>query len=602
MRNQFNGCLTAILVCFMAASAHAQEPVDRSSSFLGRWKGLVPLAGSPIDLQLNISRNEEGLQIAVTALRLQAINAPATDILTRDGRLAFELAVASLRMDVGLTPDEEGLKGRFAFLEGPPAAVALPPTEFMMRKVPPIDGTLDVTRYNGTLAIPGGGNVGISLVLADVDGKPVAEVDILQQGITGLIVDVERAKDNPNQYRFVLPVPVPATMDMELADGVFEGTFSQGPFDLPLVMAPGEAPVVAEPQRPQEPKPPFPYEMRELQVPTLQGHELAGTLVMPLKAAAEGAPVVVMVTGSGPQDRDEALMGHRPFYVLADRLARQGIASFRYDDRGTKESGGVFEGAITADFAHDAAAAVALVRTQPGIDARRIGVLGHSEGSTVAAMVGAGEAPDYADADRPDFLVLLAGPGVPGHEVLREQMRRLLVSEGIDEENVSRISVAQEALLDAVIGDADRDTLLARARALQEAQLAVNGLAQTLTEADKEALSEKAIVGLETPWMRSFLLQDPRESLRKLTMPVLAVNGTLDSQVWHEQNLPEIEKAVREGGGTIEIMRIEGLNHLLQPARTGAVSEYQTIEITMDEDTMGRIASWINRTMVPAGR
>ena len=594
--------LPAILVILVANPVFAQAGADRNSPFTGRWTGQVPIVGSPIDLQLDITVEEGGLKVDATALRVQAVNVRATEVEINDDRLTFRMKAAALVMAIGLSPGEEGLNGSFSFLEGPAAATALPPTEFTLESVPRIEGALDVTRYNGTLTIPGGGKLGLSLLLAEVAGKPVAEIDIAQQGLSGLIVAVERDADNPNRYRFNLPVPVPATMELELADGVFEGTFSQGPYNLDLIMAAGEAAVVVEPLRPQEPKPPFPYEMRELKVPTRQGHELVGTLVIPDKAPPTGLPAVLLVTGSGPQDRDEALMDHRPFYVLADRLARQGIASFRCDDRGVKASGGVFEEAITADFAHDAAAAFSVLQKQPEIDASRCGLLGHSEGSTVVAMVGAGEAPGYEQEARPGFVVLLAGPGVPGHEVLREQMRQLLVSEGVDEAMVKRISEAQESLLDAAIEDADMDTLVARSRVLQDAQFELNGLAETLGDSEKEELARKGAAGLKTPWMANFLVQDPRSTLRKLAMPVLAVNGTLDTQVWHEQNLPEIEKAVRDGGGRIEIMRIKGLNHLLQPARTGGVSEYQTIEITMDEDTMGRIASWINRTSAPAGR
>ena len=594
--------LAVIVAILVSATAFAQDADRRGEEFLGRWIGQVPITGSPIDLQLNIASEEQGLLIEVTALRVQAINTRATEVELKDGLLDFKVSAAGLVMKIDLTPGEAGLSGSFDFLEGPAPAVALPPTDFTLRSVPRLDGVLDVTRYNGTLALPGGSTLGLSLLLAEIDGKSFAEIDIAQQGISGLILDVQREDDSPNRYRFTLPVPVPATMDMELAEGVFEGTFSQGPYNLDLVMAPGEAAVMVEPERPQEPEPPFPYEMRELKVPTRQGHELFGTLVVPNRLPPDGAPAVLLVTGSGPQDRDEALMGHRPFYVLADRLARQGIASFRCDDRGVKASGGVFDGATTMDFAHDAAAAFGVMRSQPGIDSARCGLLGHSEGSTVVAMVGAGEAPGYTEEPLPAFVVLLAGPGVPGHEVLREQMRRLLISEAVEDAFVARISEAQEALLDAAIENSDDATLIARARALQDVQLELNGLSETLGEAEKQELARKGGLGLKAPWMANFLVQDPRSTLRKLTMPVLAVNGTLDTQVWHEQNLPEIEKAVREGGGRIEVMRVVGLNHMLQPARTGAVSEYESIEITMDEDTMGRIASWITRTVGPSGR
>jgi fermentation-respiration switch protein FrsA (DUF1100 family) len=426
-----------------------------------------------------------------------------------------------------------------------------------------------------------------------VDSKRYGTIDIPAQGIHNLVMECSEDQD---ALILVLPVPSPARMTLTRSGEMLSGSFAQGGLDLPITFTKGEVDIVVNTRvkRPQEPEPPFPYDVAKMRVETRDGHELSGTLFLPRNIPPQGVPIVVLVTGSGPQDRDEALMNHKPFLVLADRLARQGIASFRYDDRGVGESGGSFKDANTEDFAHDAAAALAHVAQDPRFDSSLSGVIGHSEGGIVAAIVGAGEARDYQDLARPRFVVMLAGPGVSGHEILREQMKQLLFAEGVEEEMVEKISQAQCALLDAALANADRAAIREKSIALQDLQLELNGLLLTMGEEERMQLAERAVEQLNSPWMSYFLRYDPRPSLRKLDMPVLAVNGTLDTQVWHEQNLPEIEKAVGEAGGELTIIRAEGLNHLLQPAKTGAVSEYEMIEITMDEATLAKIGEWIN--------
>lgn len=585
-----------VVLSGIVGTLSAQVTPEDARPFLGRWQGEVPIPASPLMLQSEMAMGEKGFMVRSMALRMLITNSVDNAASIADGVLTYTLSSESLAAEVRVRPQGEILVGSFKIVKGPPQAVAAPGYEFSMTRTPDLSKAPEANRYNGTLKIPGGGTLALSMIFAEIDGQPFGEIDIAQQGIKGMVMKVTRPNGEPDRYLFQMPTPMPAQMELTLADGVFEGNFKQGPYDMPIVFGMGDVEIlVEEDRRPQEPTPPFPYEMRELKVASPLGHQLVGTLVVPENAPAEGAPLVVMVTGSGPQDRDEAIMGHRPFYVLADRLARQGIASFRYDDRGFGESTGIFATSTSADFAHDAAAALAEARKQPGINAARSGLLGHSEGSTVIAMVGAGAAPGFETLPPPSFLVLLAGPGVPGHEVLREQMKRLLISEQVAPDMVERICIEQGKLLDACLADADDATMLAQAMALQQVQLEVNGMADQFGPDQQAAMASESIQQLKSPWMVMFLRDDPGRYLRRLknSTSVLAVNGTLDSQVWHEQNLPAIEQAVKEAGGPIRIMRVEGLNHLLQPSVTGSVSEYANIEITMDEDTMNRIGSWI---------
>ena len=203
-------------------------------------------------------------------------------------------------------------------------------------------------------------------------------------------------------------------------------------------------------------------------------------------------------------------------------------------------------------------------------------------------------APNYKDGDLPSFLVLLAAPGVPGHEVLKEQMKQILLSEGISPKETEDICEAQAQLLDAVMANAADDELLKKVVVLQDLQFKANGMNESMTDEQRAGVAEAALLSMKEPWMDLFLRMDPRDALRRVAMPVLAVNGTLDTQVFYQQNLPEIERVLKESGSTPTIMQVEGLNHLLQPAVTGAVSEYVRIDITMDENVMSAIADWIN--------
>ncbi|MCP4012189.1 MAG: alpha/beta fold hydrolase, partial [Phycisphaeraceae bacterium] len=280
----------------------------------------------------------------------------------------------------------------------------------------------------------------------------------------------------------------------------------------------------------------------------------------------------------------------------ADRLARRGVATLRYDDRGVAASSGDFSTATTRDFADDAAAALAFLKTQLDVDPARCGVAGHSEGGIVAALVGAGMAPGYPKA-APAFVISIAGTGVDGGEVLKEQMKRIMLAAGIGEAAMAAVLENQAKLLDSVrLEEFDETQVMAAIRGLQEAQFELNGFSPE-EEAIRQ-LERQAFQQMTSPWMLEFIRFDPSRAFERIKVPILAINGTLDVQVWHEQNLPAIEAAVKAGGGEVEIAEFEGLNHLLQPSTTGAVEEYAIIDITMDEAPMEKIAEFILR--VPA--
>jgi fermentation-respiration switch protein FrsA (DUF1100 family) len=366
---------------------------------------------------------------------------------------------------------------------------------------------------------------------------------------------------------------------IDAARDTIHGTFTQGR-PMPLTLAR----VAALPglERPQEPKPPFPYHAEDVTIESAPGVRLAGTLTVP---QGNGPfPAVVFVSGSGAQDRDEAIMGHRPFLVLADYLARHGVATLRYDDRGFAKSTGDYSRSTTADFAVDAEAAFRFLRAQPNIAKNHVGILGHSEGGLVAPMVATRDSTVA-------FLVLLAGPGVRGDSLLLAQSAALGASMGAPPAVIDRNTQTNAILYEAVRGARDSADADARVTA------AIKAIVADLPEEQQQIsvrLLTAAATDLLTPWTRYFLAYDPRPALEKLRIPVLALNGTLDLQVPYRENLGAIDAALRAAGNRdYEVVAMPGLNHLFQTAITGNPSEYATISETMAPAVLRKIADWI---------
>jgi uncharacterized protein len=354
---------------------------------------------------------------------------------------------------------------------------------------------------------------------------------------------------------------------------LLEGVWKQGGASFPLSLE--KVDKIPEVPRPQEPKKPYPYREEEVAYENQAGGvRLAGTLTLP--QAAGPHPAVLLLSGSGPQDRDESLMGHKPFLVLADYLTRRGIAVLRADDRGVGGSSGDLVNGTEDDFASDALAGVAFLKARKDIDPTRIGLLGHSEGGLVG-MLAATRSKDVA------FLALMAGPGVPGDEIILKQVAGLQQRAGAS----GKALALERKLLDIVKREKNNDAALAAMRKAAAADFA--GLPEAVRKT-KDAEMRLMI----TPWYRSFIACDPRPLLRQLRIPVLALNGLLDMQVSPEQNLPAIEAALKAGGNKdFAIVPMPGLNHLFQKADTGMPDEYGEIEETINPAALTRIGDWI---------
>lgn len=362
--------------------------------------------------------------------------------------------------------------------------------------------------------------------------------------------------------------------EIDTTDVKLIGTWTQGGQSFPLELERGEP---EEVRRPQHPEPPYPYEAEDVRFAGgAEGVELTGTLTLPEGPGPH--PAAILVSGSGPQDRDETIFQHKPFLVLADYLTRRGIAVLRYDDRGVAGSTGDFAAATSEDFADDAAAAVAYLRSREGIDPAEVGVVGHSEGGLVAQLLAA--RPDVPVA----YVVTIGGPGLAGDSVLALQVDALNAAAGMSDEQRAANNALQRRLMDVAISDVPADS--ARERIVEIFEAAAPGAPADQLRRQAEAIT--------SPWMRWFLRHDPRSVLRELTVPLLAVNGARDLQVLAGPNLAAIASALEAAGNEdFRVVELEGLNHLLQTSETGQVAEYGRIEETIAPVALETIGDWI---------
>lgn len=367
-----------------------------------------------------------------------------------------------------------------------------------------------------------------------------------------------------------------------------EGEWHQSGMSLKLDLDKKEEAIVLN--RPQEPQPPYPYREEEVSFQNLeQGFSLGGTLTLP---KGEGPfPAAVLVSGSGPQNRDEELFGHKPFKLIADYLTRNGIAVLRYDDRGVGESGGSAAGSTTGDLAGDARSAIDYLLKHSHIDSSSIGVIGHSEGGMIAFML-ASSHKDIA------YIVSLAGPGVDGKTILLDQS-----------DHIARLSGAADAILEdnrnvmngvydiMIVNESYEDW---REKTLEfTAQFYSERLQGNYDEADIERGKENLLASIPEPayaWMRYFIMFDPAPLFASITCPVLALNGEKDCQVLPEANIGAIKDGLSSAGNTHGKTSIRpGLNHLFQNCETGLLNEYGVIEETFDPATLAMISEWIQK-------
>jgi uncharacterized protein len=358
------------------------------------------------------------------------------------------------------------------------------------------------------------------------------------------------------------------------------GTWTQAGFSLPLQLVRQSVDPVR--RRPQDPRGVLPY--RELQVAfgsAADGVLLHGTLTLP--AGAGPHPAVLLIGGSGPQDRDASFAGHRPFLVLADHLARRGLAVLRYDERGVGASTGDFQAATTLDHAADAHAAIEFLARHPAVEGASVGVIGHSEGGMIAPLV-AGSSPAV------EFLVLLAAPGLPLRDIAVRQAETMTRAEGMSDAWVASHVAMVDAIFDLYAQDLATAELGRRIRVILERAHADSPFPPPA----RAALIEQALAAYLSPWAQFAFRYHPAPALRRVRVPVLALNGSLDTQVDGAANLDAIAAALSAGGNDrVVTALLPGLNHYFQTAATGALSEYALIAETFAPLALRRIDDWI---------
>ncbi len=464
-----------------------------------------------------------------------------------------------------------------------------------------VEGSRFVGSWSGELSVE---EIGMSFrmafdIAADESGALSATFASPDQGAYDIAVDSVLV--DGDSLRMVLLVAFGEFNGSLSEDGQsVGGTWEQAGFSMPLVLARSES--IMQSTRRQDPVEPYPYTSEEVAIESsAEGVTLAGTLTLP-----DSGPVaagVVLISGSGPQNRDSEISNHRPFLVLSDYLTRRGIAVLRYDDRGHAGSTGTVHNATSEDFAEDARAAHAFLAARPELEGASVGLLGHSEGGIVAPMVASA-------SDGVDFLVLMAAPGVVGEIILMDQ-----VMAQAEQGYQTALDMALQAGPEAAAQLEEMfDTIIESTRATQEriyevlkteadSTLAADAIKSIMMEqyaqmgpagADMSAQVDAQIRQINSAWMRYFLTYDPRPALTTVSAPVLAIGGSKDTQVKSSTNLPVIEAALNEAGNAeATVIELEGLNHMFQTAETGYVLEYATIEETLAPSVLELIGDWI---------
>jgi uncharacterized protein len=560
--------LLIVLILSLGAAGAAS-----AQNVAGDWQGTLDTGSGELRLVLHITKADDGsLKGTLDSVDQGANGIPITSITLKESKLTFTVESVHGSYEGKVNAGATEISGTWT--QGQSLSLDFKrtttptKTEHAPAKASDIDGA-----WMGTLDA-GATKLRVVFHITNTADGLTATMDSLDQNIKGLPV-TKVTRDGSSLKLELKQIPgvgvFEGTIDKDRAS--ISGTWSQGANNLPLLLKRVKDSAELEGPRPQNPVKPYPYREEDVSFENSRaGITLAGTLTIP---PGKGPfPGVVLIAGSGAHDRDEALMGHRPFLVLSDYLTRRGIAVLRYDKRGVGKSGGTYATATTADFADDAEAGLAYLETRAEIDRRKVGLVGHSEGAMIAPMLAARNS-------NVAYIVMMAGPGIPGDELLVAQTLLIAEANGQTNETAEKAAGEERIILSLVKDETDSAVLEKKLR-------------EQLTGQMPEAQIGAAIKSTSSPWFRYFISYDPAVTLRKVKCPVLAMAGSKDLQVPPEQNIPAIRKALQEAGNQkFEIDELPGLNHLFQTAKTGSPAEYAQIEETISPVALEKIASWI---------
>jgi pimeloyl-ACP methyl ester carboxylesterase len=551
----------------------------QSASLDGEWSGTLQVGEAQLHLVLHLSKDAQGTWQAKVDSPDQAVyGMDATKLARREDALQFELASVGARFQGKLLPDRKTIRG--VWEQGGTGL----PLRFERRPTGRAAGAAAanaVSKAEGTWqgAIETG-NMRMRLQLHlshDEAGQLVASVDSLDQGIQG--IPASRVSEKAGELKFEIPAfNAQYTGTLSTTKNEISGHWDQNNNLEALNFVRSNR--VLDLRRPQTPAKPYPYIEEEISFAA--GSEkgtLAGTLTLP---QGNGPfPAAILVGGSGPNDRDETIAGHKPFLLLADFLTRKGIAVFRYDKRGIAQSTGNFSGATIDDFTSDLQAAVAFAKSRKEVDAKRIGAIGHSEGGILAALAATGSSDLH-------WLVLLGTPATTGERTLLRQSELVSRAGGLSEEQIARSLQFDRKAYQAVKEEKDLAALQRRLQTL----VAQSGLGESMPP---EALQTQIRL-MTSPWFQQFLTFDPEPVLEQLTLPVLALSGDLDLQVDSVENVPLLRQAYEASGNKdFTIIEIEGVNHLFQKAQSGSPALYGAIEETIAPEVLTAIGNWVTK-------
>ena len=576
-----NRLLLLLLTMSFTATAGAQNATKTT------WRGTLDARGTKLRLEIDVTESGDRSTGELRSLDQGNASFQISDVKT-DGELSFAVPQLGARFTGQFDANRKNATGLFTqggvelqltLARGETRLVVMEEKEEKLKEA--WVGQLDMGIVKPVMQFR---------VMKSPPGKPKCYFDSITEGATGfagtwVIKDKELSFSIPQ-----IGLEFHGTLDTE--GDTAKGIWSQGGRKLPITIKRQPAEYSSENvwvNRPQRPVGPFPYDSELVAFENVVDKlTLAGTLTIPKTPGRY--PAVVLISGSGPQDRDESLMEHKPFLVLADYLSRRGIAVLRYDDRGTAKSTGKYSTATTEDLARDASAAVDFLKSHKRINAAEIGLAGHSEGGLIAPMV-CGLRDDVA------FVVLMAATGVDGQTIINSQTEAMVRAAKTKPEDQAEVEAGLK-LNRYIVTQSAKGTFDTNDPEFQEHVDAILKLQpeEELQEAKEAVMGSVAAAKerLEGNWMKFFIQYDPKPALSKIKSPVFAIIGSKDLQVLPNLNMPQIEKALQQGGNKdFELVTLEGLNHLFQKCETGSLSEYITIQETWNPEALKRIGDWV---------
>jgi pimeloyl-ACP methyl ester carboxylesterase len=573
------------MLAFVSAqtlTVHKSQSQPVSGALDGDWAGNLQAGEAVIHLVLHIAKTSDGsTKATIDSLDQAVYGIEVTSYSQKFSALHFSVSSVSASFEGKISPDRRLIEGNWtqgsanlplSFHRQPAGAGARKPVDAIAASEGVWQGALEGNGMRLRLQLH---------VSHAAQNQLVAALDSPDQTISGLPATKVSEKDSA--FHFEIPV-VNGVYDgtLNAANNAISGTWTQNAAARPLEFKRSDK--LLDLRRPQTPVKPYPYREEQVVFPNTQANiSLAGTLTLP--PGPGPFPVAILLHGSGPHDRDETLLGHRPFLVLADHLTRKGIAVLRFDKRGNGKSTGDYSNATTEDFAGDCEAAIAYLKTRKDMDSKRIGLIGHSEGGIIAPMVA-------TRSKQVAWIVLLAAPGLNGEESLLLQSNAILKTTGVNEGQIATTLNFNKQTYALVREDKNRIIFESKLNDLVQS----SGMSATLPPSALQA----QIGMLASPWFRFFLDYDPAPTLQETHCPVLALNGEKDLQVPAKENLASIEKALQDGGNKdFQITQLPGLNHLFQHCPTGSPTEYGAIEETMAPEALTAVSDWVLKHASP---